>query len=291
MAGDRGDEGVVARARSTSAAPATAAADASSAVFAWPHHGIAPVELWDVVVAGKTLFARRDEPDFFVSLAAAASALRRGEAVRESGERLERRAWETIALVGGGVDEARARAAFAAADVDLELVSADPFFTAVEALAALIAHGEPARTTLGPAPVVVDVGQTAIKAVGRAGRLHRARSVDSGPSTKDAFAEAVASAVRGIDGGFGVSFLMVALPCELRERDGEIALGASTYPTEGDGRALAALVLGRAGIVGTPLALVNDAVLAACGAGRSARSRLVLTVGYGVGAAFVEATT
>jgi hypothetical protein len=68
--------------------------------------------------------------------------------------------------------------------------------------------------------------------------------------------------------------------------------GASSYPTEGHGALLLEGGLAKAGVAGVPAWVVNDAVLAAwataeaCGRGHD---RLVLTVGFGVGAAGVEA--
>lgn len=43
-------------------------------VNAWPHEGIVPIELWDVMVGDASLFARRDEPTFYASLVTAALA-------------------------------------------------------------------------------------------------------------------------------------------------------------------------------------------------------------------------
>ena len=77
-----------------------------------------------------------------------------------------------------------------------------------------------------------------------------------------------------------------------------VVLGASSYPTEGDAASLVAEVLACTGLAdtrlaGTRVSVVNDAVLAAWAFARvspSPRSRLVLTIGHGVGAALVEAT-
>lgn len=246
----------------------------------WPHDGIVPVELWDVLRAGRTLFARRDEPSFFASLAVAALAARKGDAVREAGERLAALPWATVAIAGGGVDEAMARDAFAAAGADVALLSTDAMFAARGAL--------PLARAVDPSAVVVDAGQTAVKAAGPRGTVVRPR-LPAGD-----FIDEVAWALRATSDAT-TSFVLLALPCEVAPRSGAIALGASTYPTEGDGAVLSAEILRRAGLPHARAALVNDAVLAAqvvsssLAAGALPLGRcLVLTVGHGVGAAFVR---
>jgi hypothetical protein len=272
MAADRGDEGVV-----------------TAGISVWSHAGIAPIEMWDVLVEGRSLFARRDEPTFFGSLAAAVMALRRGDAVRETGERLARASWRSVALLGGGVDPPRAIEAFAAVDVEPRIVSNDPLFPARAARQML------ATTTPISAPLVVcDVGQTAIKTSASRGTFARSRS-RSGMG-RAAFVGEIARAIADAcnePAAVAPSFLLLGLPCEIEARGDAIVCGPSTYPTAGDGVALARDVVTRAGFAETEVALVNDAVLAAW-AHRATRrdqgspSELVLTMGLGVGAALIE---
>jgi hypothetical protein len=260
-------------------------------VSAWPHEGIVPIELWDVVVDGQTLFARRDEPAYYASLVAAVLALRRGAAVRASGARLPACDWDAVALVGGALDESRARDAFDGAGLALDVVSADPFFAASHALEALAQErgdGDAGRTEA----VVIDVGQTAIKGYGSSGRVHRPRSHPAASADPRAlFTAEIAAVLSGLSAGRAPSLVLLALPCEVATRDGHVVLGPSTYPTAGDGATLVREVLGAAGLAHAPTAIVNDAILAAWALARRSPcrtgARLVLTVGLGVGAALV----
>jgi hypothetical protein len=255
--------------------------------IAWPHDGIAPVELWDVRVGGGTLFAQRDAPAFYALLVKAVLALRAGTAERAGGARLPPCAWDTVALVGGALDESRARDAFDAAGIALDVVAADPFFAA--------SHAREALAELGPEhldSVVIDVGQTAIKGSGRATRIHRRRAAEAAADPRAELVGAVASVLVEACAGARPSFVLFALPCEVEARDGGgLALGASTYPTQGDGVLLAGDILERAAYANAPSAIVNDAILAAWALARRApapaRARLVLTLGLGVGAAVI----
>jgi hypothetical protein len=250
-------------------------------VTPWPHEGIAPLEVWDALAGDRTLFARRDEPAFFEHLAEVAFALRRGEAAREGGARLPPRLWGSVALVGGRVDEARARAAFGARGAPIDLLSADPFFSASAAARRLGARG-----------AVIDVGQTALKAKGPGGQVHQARRPAAGEEARERFVDDIAAALAGAIGGAAPSGVLFALPCEVEARDGALWLGASSYPTEGEGAPILEACLAKAGVAGVPAWVVNDAVLAAWATvearGRGP-GRLVFTVGFGVGAACVEA--
>jgi hypothetical protein len=267
-------------------------------VVAWPHEGIVPIELWDVRVDGKTLFDRRGEPTFYVSLARAVRALHRGEAVRGGGDPLAASPWTVVSMVGGALDEARARDAFDAAGIALDVLSDDAFFATSHALEALGEDG-----ALRGDAVVIDVGQTAIKASGPGGRIRRQRLVTSEFSTtidtsggpegeRGAFADEIAAALADACPGRAPSFVLLGLPCEVERRGGDVLLGHSTYPTAGDGTELMRAVLRGAGCGATPAALVNDAVLAAWALARRSPCRaafqLVLTLGLGVGAALID---
>lgn len=208
---------------------------------------VVPLEIWDAVVDGRSLFARRADPDFFDALAGVAAERRRAHAFAD------------VALVGGGVDVPRAHAAFAARGLPLAVVSADPFY---------VVRGARAR-----ADVVVDVGQTSIKVVGPRGYERHPRAEDR---DRAAFARAIGAAIRTASDAADARVLL-ALPCAVEGG----RLGESSYPTAGDVAPLLAAI-GHAG----PIDVVNDAVLAAEVVGAD-RRRLVLTVGHGVGAALV----
>lgn len=250
-------------------------------VTPWRHEGITPLEVWDVLAGDRTLFARRDEATFFEHLAAVAYAIRRGDAARDGGARLPPRRWDSVALVGGGVDEARARAAFDALGAPIDLLSHDPFFAASVAMKRLGSRG-----------VVIDVGQTALKAKGPSGQVHQARRSAAEADARAHFVDDVTAALASAMGDRAPSGVLFALPCEVEVRGDALWFGASSYPTEGEGAPLLEACLAKAGVAGIQAWVVNDAVLAAlatveaCGRGRC---RLVFTVGFGVGAACVEA--
>ena len=250
----------------------------------WPHEGIVPLEVWDVLVEGRSLFARRDVPTFYAALATAVLALRRGEAERAGGTVLPAVPWESVVLLGGGVDEACARAAFAAAGISTTIAGAEPCAIATLARAAL---GEAAGGW-----VVVDVGQTAIKIAGPEGAtLHRPHGAPL--ANHAALATAIAGALSASGAAGRAGSLLVGLPCEVASEDGAIVLGDSTLPTAGDGNALGA-ALGARVRGARDVALVNDAVLAAWAIARqqpSREARLVLTLGFGVGAALIRRAT
>lgn len=266
-------------------------------VVAWPHEGIVPIELWDVRVDGKSLFERRAEPTFYASLATAVLALRRGEAVRGNGGRLPARPWSVVSMVGGALDESRARDAFDAVGIALDVLSDDAFFATSHALEALIEDG-----ALRGDAVVIDVGQTAIKASGPGGRVRRQRLIDSQFTTtldisepdneRTAFADEIAAALADACPGRPPSFVLLGLPCEVERRGEDVFLGPSTYPTAGYAGALMRDVLRGAGCQTTPSAIVNDAVLAAWALARRSPCRaafqLVLTLGLGIGAALID---
>lgn len=259
-------------------------------VNAWPHEGIVPIELWDVMVGDASLFARRDEPTFYASLVTAVLALRAGKAVREGGARLPASTWDAVALVGGALDEARARDAFDAAGVALDVVSANPFFASSHAREVLAAEGPEYADA-----VVLDVGQTAIKGSGPSARIRRPRDAAAASSDpRGALVAYVARVLAEACAGLSPAFVLLALPCEVETRAGTLVLGASTYPTAGEGAGLVREILERAGCAGARCAVVNDAILAAWALARRvpsySQSRLVLTLGLGVGAALVHAT-
>lgn len=222
--------------------------------------GIAPLELWDAVVDGRTLFERRAEPSFYEALARAVAGHDIGRAAAR------------VAIVGGGADRVRAGEAFRAT---LAIVDDDPFLAASSARAL--------------ADAVVDAGQTSIKAIGPRGRVRvERRGATFGSDLPRPIARLLEAVV---EGGSPID-VVLALPCTVTEIEGRILLGESSYPTQGDAQALVERLVE---LSATPIAsvrLVNDAVLAA----RAVRTRLppssertlVLTIGHGVGAALLE---
>jgi hypothetical protein len=235
---------------------------------AWPHEGIVPVALWDVLVNDEALYSMRDTPWFYASLAKTVLALRAGKAIREGGARLAAHAWDAVAIVGGALDEARARDAFDAARVPLDVVAADPFFACSHAREALAEDGAAYADA-----VVLDVGRSSIKGSGPTTRIHRPRRVDvEGTNPREELIANVAAALAETCVGQVPTFVLLALPCEGDDRD-----------------VLVREILGRAGCASATAAVIDDAVLAAWALSRrtpsQTQTRLVLTLGFGVGAA------
>src|SRR5262249_1705498 len=111
--------------------------------------GITALELWDYVVAGKSLFAARDDADFAARLA---TALRAWRAQYDF-----TRVW----LGGGGAARADLAAARATTGLPYTISPLLQF-----------AAGPGGFALAGTArPLVVDVGQTAIKLMWREGQL------------------------------------------------------------------------------------------------------------------------
>lgn len=228
--------------------------------------GIVPLELWDAVVEGRTLFERRADASFYDSLVRAILA----HPIASTAAR--------VAVVGGGVDRARATEAFHSSPLALVLVDDDPFFVVAGAG--------------GLGAVVVDAGQTSIKSSGTRGRVR----VERGDLSRSDLPRLVAKALVAVVDLSAPIDLVLALPCAVTHEAGRIVLGECSYATEGDATAFVAdLVAALAGTAAPPLAslrLVNDAVLAAHAvrariASSSART-LLLTIGHGVGAALLD---
>jgi hypothetical protein len=224
---------------------------------------IVPVELWDFPVAGRMLQEWRDDAAFPARVADAVTA-----------------AYPEIAhvhLMGGGADD-RFVAELAGRGITATC-DPDPF-AAARAGAAL-------------AGACADVGQTGIKLVAgaRAWRLSRdlvrAPMRDGVPLAERAAARAttvafLADALRGIG-----EHALVGLPCEIT--DGVPRSCTYCWPDPDP-----ALVADLSRAAGVAIDIVNDAALAALAAERDPRvppgTCLVLTIGFGVGAALLTGT-
>lgn len=171
---------------------------------------------------------------------------------------LAREGLDAVVLCGGG---ARAIArAFPGAPI-----APDPFFAA---RAAADLAGEPDL-------VAIDAGQTSLKIAHGARERRHERGADSSP-----LAPLLDAALAGVRPG---APLLLALPCAL---DDECRPGPCTYP---DVAEVLAQLARRPG----PSFVVNDAELAAYAARRAGlvapgTRGLVLTIGFGVGAAAVR---
>ncbi len=238
-----------------------------------------PLEIWDAPVAGRTLFAAQGEPDFPTHLANVAARACASDPSRPS----------QVYLTGGAARRAGLRQALTSAGLDV-LMAADPVY------AAALAGSELVRGCL-----CVDVGQTAIKVAyrGRCESIPRALSraplrdqvtgaerTEARASTITLFAELFAELVRR-HAPPPCADVLLALPCAIAE-DG--TLGECTYLWDTSDRRIPSRLL--SAFAGARVHLVNDAALAAVAAASDPRlvraPTLVLTLGYGVGAAYLD---
>lgn len=235
-------------------------------VTAWSPPGIVPLELWDAMVDGRTLFERRAEATFYESLVRALPF-----AARE------------VALLGGGLDLRRAEAAFRASAFELVFGDGDPAFAARTL----------AEETRG---IVVDAGQTSVKAAAAAKttRIERAGRDALTSLVVEAIEEvALTDSVAAVDVAESGYDLLLAVPCELRGSGPDLALGPCSYEIEGDAFGMVEAIARQTRVWLRSVRIVNDAVMAAYAVRHRhlvAGPLLVLTIGHGVGAARVEAT-
>ena len=241
--------------------------------------GVRPLEIWDAPVAGRTLFAVQGEPDFPALLARVAARVCASDPARPS----------QVYLTGGAADRPGLCQALRSAGLDV-LVAADPAHAAAHAGSLLV-----------PGCLCIDVGQTAIKAAfrGRRESIPRAQSraplrdrvaaaerIEARDSTIEFCGEVFASLARRLARPRCADVLL-ALPCAIGE-DG--TLGECTYLWDTFDRRLPPEFL--SAFAGARVHLVNDAALATVAAASDPRlvqaPTLVLTLGYGVGAAHLD---
>lgn len=242
---------------------------------------VTPVELWDLVVAGAPLYAAPRDATFGRTLARAVEALIAGEAACESATALpaDCRRIARVVLAGGAAGHVR---------WDSERVPATR-------AAPRCAERGGRAILAGARGIVVDLGQSRLKLLAADGRRWSlARDLAAIPiSGRPVDGAGRAALIAFVAGGLraaaeaGCERIVMALPCEISP-DG--ALGTCSYPWRA-GEPIVAEFLAAAGLAGVPTRLVNDAELAAIGVaedGVPPGVTLVLTLGFGVGAALVQ---
>ncbi len=216
------------------------------------HPRVQHLELWDAPVAGTTLFAARKEARFAALVAEVARANASGVS--------------TVFLAGGDPRLCEVESALALRG--FEVVSArDPVFI-----------GEVGARAIGPRScrtLCVDCGQTSIKlsVAEHRSRYERSPEWQGAPGFSRGIAALVHAAPRH-------DAVVLGLPCEIVGREGRASSYFESLP-------LAAL----AAELACPVSLLSDAELAAHGAmveRPSPAPMLVLTLGFGVGAAMVH---
>ncbi len=241
--------------------------------------GVRPLEIWDAPVAGQTLFAAQGRPDFPAHLARVASRTCASDPARPS----------QVYISGGAARREGLSEALTSAGLNV-LLAAEPVHAAALAGSEVL-----------PGCLCVDVGQTAIKVArrGHCTSIPRALSraplrdqvapseqIEARASTVEFFAEVFASLMRRCPPP-PCADILLALPCAIAP-DG--TLGECTYCWDSPDRHLPAELL--SAFAGARVHLVHDAALAAVAAVSDPRlvpaPTLVLTLGYGVGAAYLD---
>ncbi len=251
--------------------------------------GVSPLEVWDVLTPAGPLHRCRRLPDYPQLLVEALESLRAGTARRAGGEAVHA-PFRALVVAGGGLLEPGVRAALEAGVAGALSFIPDPVFAAA-------AGGRAVLRRLGLSGLITDVGQTAIKVIHGGERSLLPRDWQALPPADEvppeqhgrqrlALRAFVASALRRQERPEAV---VLGLPCDFPGG----APGACSYAgLEGDVDFVAE-VMARAGLSGLPCVYLNDAVLAALSARALFGSdltgpALVVTLGFGVGAALLE---
>ena len=239
------------------------------------HPCVIPIEVWDAMLGERPLYARARTPSFGTDLIQLCRRLQQGVARREAGAGFPDvcRGIERLVVTGGAVADLQYPTAHLPVVVRPDLAEAGAQAILREA------HG-----------LVVDIGQSAIKVRGAKSMVAR-RDFDAIPIVEQAWTGAARAAFRTYVGqamaiDAALQLVAMALPCEVAA---DCTLGGCTYPwNPGDATLLDELMMA-AGLGEVPLLVLNDAELAAVGlaAAEEDVTSLVVTVGFGVGAAIV----
>lgn len=259
-----------------------------------PEH-IQPLELWDLLLPdGSILWDHTRAPDFGSLLCGAITGLWNGSAVSRSDGPVSLAPWsfDVVHLTGGGAWNALA--GMRGGPWSHTTLGGETVFSAAAGGAALLAG----RHLTG---WVLDVGQTALKLCAGPVRLQKARDWQRLPLRDDERGAQVRGQRDEMRRFLATFFhemheavhawpaaLVAALPCRLNQ-DG-VPEGSSYAGMQGD-TALLPDAMRMAGMPEMPLLVLNDAELAALSACEEAAvtpPTLVLTLGFGVGAALIH---
>lgn len=257
--------------------------------------GIEPLELWDMTLGKQTLWDRMASPDFASALLEALHLIKQGKACSRSDGPLTGRLRDiSRVMIGGG----RAKALQAAqswhdAPVPVHFDDAGFFVAEAGGLDLLPAHGG----------LILDLGQTAIKVMlaGKRVRYERdlaalpiapapAHGVQQLEQLKAFVRRAIQASCAGHADERIPADMVIALPCEIAP-DG--TPGGSSYGGLKGSKHFIPELLTDLVPGAWRVSLLNDAELAAHSMRlkrpvRDGQTALVLTVGFGVGAALVS---
>jgi hypothetical protein len=252
---------------------------------------VRPLEIWDLLTAAGPLHTCRPLPGFPRLLVDALEALRAGGARRACGE-ARHAPFEALAAAGGGLLDPGVRVALQDHFGPSLFFFPDPVFAAGPGGKALLRQW-------GRTGVVADVGQTTVKVIREDRSFLHARNwkalphadrvpPELYPRQRVVLRSFVAAALREYAPP-RPGAVVLALPCDF---PGGVPGACSYAGLEGDADFVEE-VLAQAGLADTPCVHLNDAALAALSARELFGSRLppitlVMTLGFGVGAALLE---
>ena len=228
-----------------------------------------PLEIWDLLVDGKTLWAWQKDEEFYEKLKTGLEMIRKGEGESESkGKILDvAHGYDSLHFTGGRSKGESIRSVFPEA-----VFSKEPIFGACEAALKQF-----------PTALVVDVGQTQIKVAYRDERKTVPRDYKRLPiGTVEKDGELL-SFVRSALPVCQPELVILALPCYVHD---DLTLGGSSYAEMKQNQS----ILADLSLV-YPLAewlVLNDAELATLGLDCKASKSLVVTLGFGVGACIIH---
>ena len=262
-------------------------------VVRWTHPAVRGLDLWDVVLPGGVCLTDPLDPAALVTaLGRALAALQQGTARSRTHGVLPATPFARVVLAGGRANDPAVRAGLTSLPVP-SAVHTDPGWAFQAGAGVVAGNGE---------ALLVDVGQTAVKVVTRGQRrrvprpfgLLPARSPD-GPAPTAAHVAEQRQRLRGFLAGAlrdsgPADVVVMAQPCRL-DTDG--TPGGCSYVGMEDDRTLVTDVLREAGLSPGRTAVLNDAEAVAVGVGSAQRGAdvvLVVTLGFGIGAAVVDPT-
>lgn len=252
-------------------------------------HGVMPLEVWDVLVDDVPLYLlpQAEQP---AGIAELARQLQAGRARRlRDSIPLPQLTIDQVVLAGGGCLTS-AQTALQSAGFDARLAPEPVWIGEAGGQALLAGLCEPG------AGAVLDVGQTSLKYSFQARRRRLVRPLEQVPLELDARdpvlqPRARANTVAFIASAFAdtarPAAIVMALPCEI---DDALHVAGCSYPWLAGDPTLVADILITAELADTPCLVLNDAELAALSVQLTHPHRgatLVLTVGLGVGAAYL----
>ncbi len=249
--------------------------------------GVVPLELWDVEVRGQRLVEARESPDFCGRVAEMVGLLCSGAAQRHSRESLDARcrAIDFVWVGGGGALRPELLDAFADTGIPFVRSLLGRFCSESGGFALALKAGS-------TSPLVVDVGQTAIKLSWPGGRRVVERDFSRLPVSPDHFdAQSRAATRRFVSDAMRQAprpdLVVLALPSRI---DDALCPEGSTYSGMGGDSTFVGEILCAATLHDLPTLVLNDAELAALSARAQVAptaTALVLTLGFSVGGALL----